>query len=171
MAQQQTKTSKMLQFINYRMKVNVSEDNRTLVGTFLAFDKHMNLVLSDCQEYRKIKKKRGSSDDLEEREEMRTLGLVLLRGESVVSIQVESAPKKRQKTSSASSGRGVPVGRGEGVVAAAAPLIAPPGSHMAYPPPGGPLQPPPGGIPSGVAPPMMGRGRGMPTGPPGSGRY
>lgn len=140
----------MLQYINYRMKVNVAEDNRTLVGTFLAFDKHMNIVLGECQEFRKLKKKRGS-EELEEREEMRSLGLVLLRGESVVSIQVEAPPKKRQK-SSATTGRGVAVGRGgSGVVAAAPPIL--------------PLAHPPGHIPQ-TAP--VGRGRGLP--PPGAGQ-
>lgn len=138
------KTAKMLQFINYRMKVNVAEDNRTLVGTFLAYDKYMNLVLADCQEYRKIKRKRGAAEELEEREECRTLGLVLLRGESVVSIQVEAPPKKRVKLTTASQGRGVPVGRGDGLVAAAPPVSMPGGlqqQHFAMPP--GMMPPPP----------------------------
>lgn len=152
MAMQMNKTSKMLQFINYRMKVNVDEDNRTLVGTFLAFDKHMNLILSDCQEYRKIKAKRGSQD-LEEREEMRSLGLVLLRGESVVSIQVEAPPKKKAKVGG-NTGRGVPIGRGEGVIAVAPPTLAVPAGLPVLPPRG-----------MGAPPPLIpGSGRGMPPG-------
>lgn len=46
----------MLQFINYKMRVTL-DDKRTLVGRFLVFDKHMNIVLADCEEFRKAKKK------------------------------------------------------------------------------------------------------------------
>jgi small nuclear ribonucleoprotein (snRNP)-like protein len=33
--------------------------SRTLVGTFMAFDRHMNLVLGDTEEYRRVKAKKG----------------------------------------------------------------------------------------------------------------
>ena len=86
-----SRTSRMLNYINYRMKVTLA-DKRTLVGSFLAFDKHMNIVLADCEEFRSLKVKSTDGSSIEEREERRTLGLVLLRGENIVSLVVESPP-------------------------------------------------------------------------------
>lgn len=106
------KSSKMLNFINARMRVTV-QDSRVLVGTFMAFDKHMNIVLGDCEEQRRVRVKKGTNGSgAEEVEERRQLGLVLLRGENVVSIQIEALPKSVKTGPAGGPGAAVAAGRG-----------------------------------------------------------
>ena len=91
----------MLSLINWRLKVTIN-DGRALTGQMLAFDRHMNLVLAECEEFRRIrpKKKKASpgtaaavdEGPLPEQEIKRTLGLVIVRGEIVVSLTVIGPP-------------------------------------------------------------------------------
>lgn len=139
-------------------------DGRNIVGTFLAFDKHLNLVLSEAEEFRTLKSKGGAAL-LEERTEKRSLGLVLIRGENVVSLAVEGPPPPSVTGKLTPGGPGVARGAGRGVMGAPPPggQAAPVGLGAAPihgigrggPPP--PPPPPPGGMP-------MGMGRGMPPG-------
>jgi small nuclear ribonucleoprotein B and B' len=107
------KGGKMLQWINYRVRVTLT-DGRQLVGNLLAFDKHMNVVLSDTEEFRRVKSHRGEG----EREQKRTIGMLLLRGDSIVSITAEAPPppQARKTGEGLVVGRAQPVGRGIPVV-------------------------------------------------------
>jgi len=75
-----SRTSKMQAYINYRMRVTIL-DGRQIVGRFMAFDRHMNLVLGDAEEFRKLPPKKGLTE--EERQTRRVLGFLLIRGEEV----------------------------------------------------------------------------------------
>ncbi|KAI9075851.1 hypothetical protein K1719_042218 [Acacia pycnantha] len=86
-----SKSSKMLQYINYRMRVTI-QDGRQLV----------------------------------EREDRRTLGLVLLRGEEVISMTVEGPPppeESRAKAVNAAALAGPGIGRAAGRGIPTAPII------------------------------------------------
>ena len=84
-----------------------------MTGQMLAFDKYMNLVIADCDEFRRVKSKNGEQD----REEKRTLGLVVLRGETIVSINVEGPPPVRpeDKRAALAQGRGFGAQAGRGM--------------------------------------------------------
>ena len=131
--------SKFLMWINYRIRVTL-QDSRVLIGTFLAFDKHMNLVLSDTEEYSRIKAKNKKND----KERKRSLGLVLLRGDNIISISAESQISQSSKrfgdiqptgnNSVNAPGKNVPVqaqsglasiGRGVGVPNMMPPMMVP----------------------------------------------
>ncbi|KXZ51866.1 hypothetical protein GPECTOR_11g302 [Gonium pectorale] len=122
-----SRTSKLLQYINFRMRVTLV-DSRQIVGRFMAFDRHMNLVLGDSEEFRRLPPKKGKSE--EEREERRVLGLVLLRGEEIISLTIEGPPPnedmRTERSGGAGPGPGVAKAVGRGI-APAAPGQAPAG--------------------------------------------
>jgi len=180
-----SKGGKMQQYLNYRMRLVLS-DGRELIGQFMAFDKHMNVVIGDVEEYRRV----GGRGGKEAQVLKRSLGLLLLRGETIVSLSVEGPPppdSARSRTTLPGLG-GPGVGRAAGrgvalpppVVATSGPMPGgggapvrglggpapsamqprgppPPGFPPGAPPPGFPGMPPPG-FPQGGPPPGFPQG-------------
>ncbi|CAF9906415.1 MAG: hypothetical protein HETSPECPRED_006174 [Heterodermia speciosa] len=179
------KQGKMQNLINYKMRITLN-DGRQMTGQMLAFDKHMNLVLADTEEFRRVKRKptKGASSApgssapaLVESEEKRTLGLTIVRGTHIVSCSVDGPPpadpSARLGTSAPGGAGGAPptLAAGPGIsrpagrglpVGLSGPAVgvggpAPPGGFPGFPP---------GGFPGGGPPGFAGRG-GPPGGPPG----
>ena len=167
MSQGMTKASKILQYVNYRMRVTV-DDGRQFVGKFMAFDKHMNAVLGDAEEFRRIPVRSATGGKTgEEKEEKRAVGLVVIRGDCVISMTVESKPQAEPKQKigagaagpgqASAAGRGLPVapmGQAPAGLAGPARGVGGPGANVMNPMGRG-------GV---AAPPMMNRPPGM--GPP-----
>eukprot|EP00915_Cephaloidophora_sp_WS-2016_P000015 GHVH01000038.1.p1 GENE.GHVH01000038.1~~GHVH01000038.1.p1 ORF type:complete len:121 (-),score=9.74 GHVH01000038.1:64-426(-) len=112
------RNTKMQTWINHRVRVTI-QDGRALVGTFMAFDPHMNIVLADCEEYR-ITRQAGSG---KKQEIKRGLGLVMLRGTEITTMVIEAPPMTTGAMTSATPGAHVPgispagisAGRGRGI--------------------------------------------------------
>jgi len=158
----------MQNLIDYRVRITMN-DGRQLTGVLMAFDKFMNVVLADTEEFRRIKRrsttKAQGAGDGTELEEKRTLGLVILRGEQVVSISVDATPVSenvgRLAPIQPGLGTAKPIGRGISSANVAVPPVGlagpirgvggsiPPGFGRGFSPMGqsGPPPPPP---PAGI---------------------
>jgi small nuclear ribonucleoprotein B and B' len=80
----------------------------------MAFDRHMNIVLGDSEEFRNIKAKKGTGIT-EEKLEKRVLGLIILRGDSVVSMTIEGPPPPEGDEKITPGGPGVAKAAGRGL--------------------------------------------------------
>lgn len=180
------KQGKMAGYINWRMRVTLN-DGRSMTGQMLAFDKHMNLVLADTEEFRRVKRRQNkpaapgassSAAQTIESEEKRTLGLTIVRGAHIISLSVESPPPADPSarlgksapggiSSTLAAGPGVARSAGRG---AAPPSLAGPAAGVgAGAPPGFPGFPGAPGFPGGRgAPPPGFPGQFPPAGFPGN---
>ncbi|KAJ4422124.1 Small nuclear ribonucleoprotein-associated protein B [Gnomoniopsis sp. IMI 355080] len=157
------KQGKMAGYINYRMRVTLL-DGRQMTGQMLAFDKHMNVVLADTEEFRKTKKQSkpaapgagASAAQTVVQEEKRTLGLTIVRGKNIVSLSVESPPPADPSARLGKSTTG-----GISSTLTGGPGVARPAGRGAAPPVA--LTGPAPGV-GGVPPPSF---PGFPGGPPG----
>ncbi|SOV24889.1 small nuclear ribonucleoprotein-associated protein B, putative [Plasmodium sp. DRC-Itaito] len=102
------KNSRLETWLQYRVRVTIS-DTRYFVGTFLSYDRHMNIVLVDAEEFRKVKSQENSMKEIK-----RVVGLILIRGENIVSFTAEQAPINKKSMSNVinkgiATGRGIPL--------------------------------------------------------------
>lgn len=73
-----------MSYINKVLSIT-TDDGRELTGKLIVFDRHMNVVLSDVVEVRIVGQAKAKSSV------ERKLGLVLLRGEHIVSLRNDKA--------------------------------------------------------------------------------
>ncbi|XP_072948709.1 N-alpha-acetyltransferase 38-B, NatC auxiliary subunit [Epargyreus clarus] len=79
--------AKLRKWLNMNFRIEMT-DGRVLIGVFLCTDRDANVILGACSEYLK------NTDG--EMEEPRVLGLVMVPGRHIVSIQIDdtSSPPK-----------------------------------------------------------------------------
>jgi len=150
---------KMLGFVNWKVRVELT-DTRAVVGQLMAFDKHLNVVLGDVEEIRLVMPDKKKGTIAKPVEEKRQLGMILLRGNQVLSMKPVSPPGPKPKlpssTTAAAAVGPMPV---PGAPPQARPMMMAPPMMAGMPPMGMPGMPPMGmppmGMPRPGMPPMM----------------
>lgn len=86
--------------INYKIRI-ICNDGRVYIGELLSYDKYMNIVLKDSIEERipktQMTKINNNNKNNDIRIEKRTLGLIILRGEQILTIVIEDKPSVNKK--------------------------------------------------------------------------
>ncbi|XP_071840573.1 N-alpha-acetyltransferase 38, NatC auxiliary subunit-like isoform X2 [Apostichopus japonicus] len=68
-------------WLNRFMRIKMT-DGRILVGAFVCTDRDRNIILGSCDEY-------VNAQDLDDKEEPRVLGLAMVPGQHILSIEID----------------------------------------------------------------------------------
>lgn len=80
-SQARPERQKLENWLNKSMRIRMT-DGRTLVGVFLCTDCDCNIIVGSCEEYLR-------PPDSEPREDPRILGLAMIPGKHVISIEID----------------------------------------------------------------------------------
>ncbi|CAB3387427.1 Hypothetical predicted protein [Cloeon dipterum] len=81
--------AKLRSWLNRMLKIEMT-DGRILVGSFLCTDRDANVILGNCCEYL-------GGDEQTAQEDSRMLGLVMVPGRHIVSVQLDEMPKPQNQ--------------------------------------------------------------------------
>jgi len=82
---------KLEQWLNKSMRIKMT-DGRTLIGIFLCTDRDCNIIMGSCEEYLK-------PTDTLPKEEPRILGLAMIPGKHVLSIEIDEISHSEESKS------------------------------------------------------------------------
>ncbi|GFO22011.1 tigger transposable element-derived protein 6-like protein [Plakobranchus ocellatus] len=80
-SEKNTERQKLEEWLNKSMRIRMT-DGRTLVGIFLCTDCDCNIIVGSCEEYLR-------PPDSQPREDPRILGLAMIPGKHIVSIEID----------------------------------------------------------------------------------